>query len=150
MLGSLTENLVLFCRTKALLYDALALSLSELRLADREKHQIQTRLLEPVLPALERIESHLADALPNKVLADACCLSEDYFIRRFKECVGESPAHYIQRRRVETAANRLLFSADSIEQIAAECGFGNRFHFTRVFNNRLGIAPATFRKAGTV
>jgi AraC-like DNA-binding protein len=150
VVGNRTDELVLFCRAKSLVYDALALSLTELRVVDREKHQTQTRLLEPVLPALNRIESHLASPLTNGLLADICCLSEDYFIRRFKECVGESPAHYIQRRRIETAANRLLFSADSIDQIATECGFGNRFHFTRAFKNRVGIAPATYRHAGTV
>lgn len=144
------DNLVLFCRTKSLIYDAFAASLNALRTTDRERYTTHAQRLEPVLPALEIVEKHFAEPLPNSFLAGACYFSEDYFIRLFKECVGESPAQYIQRRRVETAANRLLFSTDSIEQIATDCGFGNRFHFTRVFTNRLGIAPAAYRKEGRV
>lgn len=143
-------KLSLLCRTKSLLYDALAVSICSLRPEEQERHQTYARLLEPVLPALGMIEEHFADPLTNRSLANSCCLSEDYFIRRFKECVGESPAQYIQRRRIESAANRLLFSTDSIEQIAVECGFGNRFYFTRAFSKRLGIAPAAYRKEGKI
>ncbi len=145
--GKRTGDLALFCRAKSLLYDSLAASL---RVADHERYASHADLLEPVLPALEMIEKRLGESLANKLLAEACCISEDYFIRRFREGVGETPAHYIQSRRLETAANRLLFSADSIERIADECGFGNRFHFTRVFTARFAVAPAAYRKAGRV
>jgi AraC-like DNA-binding protein len=148
--GARTEDLALFCRTKSLLYDSLAASLRDMPNTDRERYSSYADLLAPVLHALEIIENRFAEPITNAVLADACHFSEDYFIRRFKECVGEPPAQYIQHRRIDIAANRLLFSADSIERIAAECGFGNRFHFTRVFTSRMGIAPAAYRKEGRV
>jgi len=45
------------------------------------------------------------------------------------------------------AAQALLFTADSIETIAAESGFANRFYFSRVFMRHMGVSPAIYRKA---
>lgn len=144
------DRIPLLCRTKAMIYDAIAASLTEIPAVERERYEKRADGLTPFLAALDRIERNLAEPLTNRSLADACFLSEDYFIRRFKECVGESPARYVQRRRMEGAAIRLLFSADSIEAIASAHGFGNRFHFTRVFTGWFGVPPATYRKAGKV
>jgi AraC-like DNA-binding protein len=63
---------------------------------------------------------------PRSDLAQLCYLSEDYFTRRLRECVGQSPSHYIRERRVTIAAQQLLFSSASINHIAAATGFGNR------------------------
>jgi len=144
------DDLVLHCRWKAALYDALALTLEALPAADRERRFARAAALEPVLPALEKIERSLGEHLSNTELAATCYWSEDYFIRRFKECVGEPPATYLRTRRIEAAAQRLLFSCDSIETIAEECGFGNRFYFSRVFTQHTGIAPAAYRKSARV
>lgn len=144
------DDLVLHCRWKAALYDAIALALDALPTAERERQFNRAIALEPVLPALEKIERDLAEHLSNADLAATCFWSEDYFIRRFKECVGEPPAAYVQSRRVEAAAQRLLFSADTIEQIAAECGFGNRFYLSRVFARHTGLAPAAYRKTARI
>jgi len=141
------EDLALQCRWKAALYEAMALTLEALPAAGRERRFARAAALEPVLPALERIEHSLGEPLSNTELAAACCWSEDHFIRRFKECVGESPATYLRNRRIEAAEQRLLFSGDSIEQIAEECGFDNRFYFSRVFTQHTGIAPGAYRKS---
>ena len=45
------------------------------------------------------------------------------------------------------AAQALLFTADSIETIAATSGFANRFYFSRVFTRQMGISPAAYRRA---
>jgi transcriptional regulator GlxA family with amidase domain len=99
----------------------------------------------PVLAALHYIEDNIGERLINVHLARLCHLSEDYFIRRFRQSLGQSPVAYIQERRVTLAAQRLLFSSESIEVIAAQCGFGNRFYFSRVFKRHTGVAPAAYR-----
>ena len=33
----------------------------------------------------------------------------------------------------------------SIEEIAQHCGFANRYHFTRVFSQRMDCPPARYR-----
>ena len=118
------------CRLQALLYEAFALGLDSVPPEQRERSLRRAAALEPVLPAIRWIEANLSQSLSNAHLAGLCCLSEDYFIRRFRECVGQSPAQFIQERRVTRAAQELLFTTHSIEQIAEENldrAFGSRF-----------------------
>lgn len=106
--------------------------------------------LSPVLPALRCIDDRLAEPATNAELAERCAMSEDHFIRIFRRCVGQTPACYALERRVAFAAERLVFSEDSLEQIAEDAGFANRFHFSRVFTGIIGVPPAKYRKLGQV
>jgi AraC-like DNA-binding protein len=138
--------LVTQCRIKALLYAALAAYLSNLPAALHERYQQLLQAQAPIQPALQAIESRLDERLSNRQLADLCHISEDYFIRLFRTSVGQSPLQYIQAQRVRRAAQRLLFSADSIDAIASATGFGTRAYFSRVFARHLGVAPAAYRR----
>jgi transcriptional regulator GlxA family with amidase domain len=134
-------------RVKALLYGALAAYLESLPADVMERYWRLAAAHAPVRAALREIEECLPEQLSNQRLARLCHMSEDYFIRRFRECVGQSPARYIQEQRVLQAAQCLLFTADSIETIAAASGFANRFYFSRVFTRQMGVSPAAYRKA---
>ena len=134
-------------RVKALLYGALAAYLESLPADAMERYWRLAAAHAPVRAALREIEDNLPEQLTNRRLARLCHMSEDYFIRRFRACVGQSPARYIQEQRVLQAAQALLFTADSIEAIAAASGFANRFYFSRVFTRQMGISPAAYRRA---
>ncbi|MBC8101871.1 MAG: helix-turn-helix transcriptional regulator, partial [Cytophagales bacterium] len=135
------------CRAKALIYEGLAHYLDRIGPEAHAESLRQAAALEPVTPALDYLESHLGERLTTAHLAALCCLSEDHFARRFRECVGQTPGAYITERRVTRAAQRLLFTADSLEAIAEGCGFGNRSYLTRVFSRSTGMPPAAYRKS---
>jgi AraC-like DNA-binding protein len=138
------------CRIKSLLYEALWAYLSDTSPETQERLRQLTQSHAPVLPAMQHIEKNLSQPISNAELAQLCYLSEDYFIRRFRECVGQSPSQYIRERRVTMAAQQLLFSGASIDDIAAATGFGNRFYFSRVFTRQMGVSPAAYRKTSRV
>jgi AraC-like DNA-binding protein len=96
-------------------------------------------------PVLRHIDSHLADLLPNAKLAEVAHASESHFIRMFRRTFGRTPARHVQERRVSTAADLLLRTHLSIDEIAERCGFANRYHFSRVFAQRMSHPPARFR-----
>ena len=83
-------------------------------------------------------------------MANACGLSEDHFIRAFRQTVGQTPGRYVLEKRVTLAARELLFGSDSIESIAERHGFANRFHFTRAFARVMGTTPAAYRRTARV
>ncbi len=141
------SDLALQCRVKALLYEGLALYLRDLSPAQQQRSHQLRHVLQPLLPAIERVERELGTALSVAQLARDCHLSENHFIRRFRECVGQTPGQYIQERRVRLAAQKLLFTDDTIDTIAEACGFGNRFYFSRLFTRQVGVSPAAYRKA---
>jgi len=98
-----------------------------------------------VAPAIEHIESHLHEELGNERLAELCSVSPDHFIRLFRQSVGQTPTQYTLERRVGRAAQQLIFTDESIERIAEETGFRDRFYFSRVFAKRMGLPPARYR-----
>ena len=54
---------------------------------------------------------------------------------------------YISAARMALAEERLRSTPDSIEQIAAECGFGNACYFTRVFKKAMACLPVRIASA---
>ena len=140
----------LLCQVKAVLYQALAVTFTTLP-ADRVTRCFGLASRdEPVVLALRHIEDFLVEPLANAALARVCGMGVDHFIRRFRAHVGQTPAQYILERRVAQAAQRLLYSSESIAMIAESCGFPDRFYFTRVFTRRMGLAPAAYRRNGRV
>jgi AraC-like DNA-binding protein len=99
-----------------------------------------------VQPAVTLIETRLAAPPSNAELARACGLGPDHFIRRFRECTGLTPGQYGLERRVLSAAGMLAESRRKIDDIAEATGFGDRFHFSRIFTRRLAISPAAYRR----
>jgi transcriptional regulator GlxA family with amidase domain len=79
-------------------------------------------------------------------LAEICGYSTDHFSRLFRGLYGVTPSRYLQEVRVRHAAQLLLETALSIEQIAEQTGFSDRFHFSRVFGASTGLGPAGFRR----
>lgn len=143
-------DLILECRVKAIIYEGLVLYLQTLP-PEQIKQPLEMAIaLKPVLPAINYINANLANSLFNRDLAGLCQMNEDYFIRRFKECLGQTPGEFIREQRVKLAAQQLLFTTNSIEQIAAITGFGSRFYLSRVFKNAVGLSPAAYRNASRV
>lgn len=66
--------------------------------------------------------------------------------RRFVAALGQTPRAYRTTRRIDHACLLLHFSRLSIDEIAAETGFADRFHFSRVFAKLRGMGPAAFRR----
>ncbi len=96
--------------------------------------------------ALRTIEQRLADPLTIAALAAPSGLSEDHFARRFVRVTGRPAMRWLQERRVANAADRLIHSLATLDDIARATGFANRFHFTRVFTRLIGTPPATYRR----
>lgn len=98
-----------------------------------------------LLAVLQFIDKHLDETLANDRLAEIAGASESRFIRRFRDATGRTPGRYVQDRRVRRAAELLVSTGQTIDQIADSCGFANRYYFTRVFTQRMGCPPARYR-----
>lgn len=51
------------------------------------------------------------------------------------------------RTRLEKAKELLSLDTQPLTEIAAETGFSDQAHFTKVFRKHLGTTPARWRKA---
>jgi AraC-like DNA-binding protein len=95
----------------------------------------------------QHIEQHLEEALRNRELAALVGLSESYFCRAFKDSFGDSPHHYILRRRIDHARQLLLTTDVSLGQVGIDCGLADQAHFCRLFRRFHGESPGAFRRA---
>lgn len=94
---------------------------------------------------LEHIDSNLSQPLENSNLAHKCHMSQGHFIRSFTKAFNQSPAKYVQERRIARASELLSFTDMPIDNVSEECGFKNRFHFSRIFKDIIGLPPAAYK-----
>jgi len=143
-----TSGVPALCLTKAAIYLCLRNAIEGLPHTRRERLTLYLHGRRPVLPAIEHVERNFDRPPRNVDLAALCGVGPDHFVRLFKRCVGQTPARYGLDRRLAAAALRLVLTDDSIEQIAADTGFADRFHFSRAFATGIGTPPAAYRRAG--
>ncbi len=116
----------------------------------------QTQFASPVwVPRAERstvraVQS-LVEAAPGgdhrlPALAAAASMSVRHFTRVFADEVGETPGRFVERVRVEAARRELESTNDTLDVIAAGCGFGSAETLRRVFHRRLGVTPDSYRR----
>lgn len=92
------------------------------------------------------MEDHLDNDLSAGVLADRACLSERQFRRKFTRIMGETPARYVERLRIERASRMLLDSKLPVGKIASAVGFYHTDSFIRAFRRRRELTPSAYRK----
>ncbi|MDR1097842.1 MAG: helix-turn-helix domain-containing protein [Tannerella sp.] len=101
-----------------------------------------------IAKVISHIENNIGEEFTNESLAGMANMATNAFSRLFKESTGDTLQHFIKKKRIRTACLLLLHSDKSIDEIAEETGFANRYHFTRIFGKITGFAPAGYRKEG--
>ncbi|MEY9874571.1 transcriptional regulator GlxA family with amidase domain [Streptacidiphilus sp. MAP12-33] len=89
---------------------------------------------------------HLDAPLTLPDLARQANVSERQLARVFKAELGMTPAAYVESLRVEAARNRLEAAEDTLDRVAAACGFRSVDTLIRAFRRRLDTTPAEYRR----
>lgn len=131
----------------------------------RDKLYLEAFLL-PLLTALDRPPEQMADGAPDWLIAacaaardpalfqkgaagfvDHCGRAHPHVSRTMRRYMGQTPVAYITGLRMAYAARRLTGTADSLTEIAADCGLPNLSHFHKTFFAAFGETPQKYRKA---
>jgi AraC family transcriptional regulator len=103
--------------------------------------------LKQINKAVEHIEENLNEDLSLEKLAAVSTYSPFHFQRLFKEMIGETPAGYVKRLRLENAAHLLIYEQTlTITQIAYMCGFSSLSYFTFSFQGYFKTSPKSWRE----
>lgn len=73
-------------------------------------------------------------------------MSEAAFTKFFKEISGQSFVEYLGSYRLIKSAQLLVFTNQSITNIALSSGFQDLSYFIKSFNKKMGISPREYRK----
>lgn len=96
--------------------------------------------------AVTYLNRHFREKISVAKLARIACLSERALFLKFRRQTGCSPQEYRLKKQIEYAAALLKSSRDSLERIAAECGFCDANHLSKRFTAVMGLPPGTFRR----
>lgn len=96
------------------------------------------------------IDQNLNKRIENGKLAEITNMSTNSFARLFKQHMGETIQYYIFKRRIEKARLMLHHSNEDIDNIAYECGFCDRHHFSKIFKVYTSMSPAYYKKNITI
>src|SRR3954468_24392096 len=99
-----------------------------------------------LLRARDAMDRDYAQRLDLPALARLAHMSEGHFSRTFRATFGETPHHYLQRRRVERAMFLLRETDRSVTDICFQVGFGSLGTFSRTFRDIVGAGPRAYRK----
>ena len=89
---------------------------------------------------------HLAEDLSVEKLASQAAMSPRNFTRVFTRETGSSPARYVAEARLAAARQQLEQTAEPLEQIAEQTGFGSTINLRRIFEKQLHLTPREYRQ----
>ena len=110
------------------------------------KKFVLTQMDNRISHVLNYINSHLSQKLSNAILAKEIYMSSSSFTRFFRDHIHDSPQAYIQKIRIDKSCSLLDHSMLVIDEISEQCGFSDRFHFSKIFKKIKGIPPAEYKK----
>lgn len=97
-----------------------------------------------------RVQNWLEDNFNKPLLIDEVASQFGFgvrnFKRRFKDATGQAPLAYLQALRLEKAKHLLESSRMTIDSITFKVGYEDSNSFRRLFQQRVGLSPAAYRK----
>lgn len=78
------------------------------------------------------------------ILAEKAGMSERTFYRRFTSEIGETPARYLEKIRMERA-KVMLDSGVGVACVAEDVGYRSQSGFRAAFEGRFGVGPSVYR-----
>jgi len=92
----------------------------------------------------QTIEERWRDLETLEQVAGDSHVDPAYLCRLFRRYDHVSPYQYLLRMKMNEAARRLQEPGASVKSVANELGYGDAFHFSRVFKNVMGVRPSHY------
>lgn len=99
-----------------------------------------------ILKVLSFMEDNVSEKLDNSVLSKVSTMATNAFTRLFTAEIGVSPQKYVKKKRIDKACILLHHSSLSIDEVAVQTGFADRYHFSRIFKQITSVSPALYKK----
>ena len=91
------------------------------------------------------IQSHFQAPITVENIAEAASVSRSECFRCFSLFCHTAPMEYVNRYRLQCAAQRLSDTRESIADICYACGFSSSSYFGKAFRKAYGLTPSEYR-----
>ena len=92
------------------------------------------------------VDEHFRQRWPIASYASEMGLTAGHLTRLCREVLNVSSQDVVNARILHEAQRELVYSVDSIKQLASLLGFTDEAYFTRFFRKQTGTSPTEFRK----
>jgi AraC-like DNA-binding protein len=106
----------------------------------------QTSVPAGIASARSLIDDDPVATLTLAALARQADLSRYQFLRSFARATGLTPHAYLMQRRIHRA-RQLIANGARLSDAAADSGFADQSHMTRLFVRSFGMAPGAYARA---
>lgn len=96
---------------------------------------------------LYQMHKNIGQTVPIDDFVRQSGLSRTVFFARFRSRTGMSPNRYMQELKLASAKAALETTNSSVKEIAAALRFYDEFHFSKLFKQRYGVAPRSYRNS---
>ncbi len=93
------------------------------------------------------VEENLSNFLSVKELAFLCNMSIPTFKRQFYKAYNNTPARWMQERRLEMAANKIKFKNIKPTDLYIDAGYSSHSAFSKAFKDQYGISPSEYNSS---
>lgn len=114
------------------------------------ENMLKPNLEESIQKATHYIEQNLESDLSVRTISKNVNISKSVLYKKFHSLFNCTVAEFINMRRVEKAAELLLKTGMTTEEISQRAGFSSSSYFSRTFKRIKGITPLKYRKNGGI
>jgi AraC-like DNA-binding protein/quercetin dioxygenase-like cupin family protein len=111
-----------------------------------ESRSIFDRHRDSIFGAIQYIYEHFDENLNVEEVAKKFMLSQSYFSYLFKSITSKTFTEYVNDIRISKAMELLRNTDKRVLEICYETGFRNVNHFNRLFRQKTGVSPLSYRK----
>lgn len=99
--------------------------------------------------ALDFMNSHYSRGITVDEAAQYAGVHRSHFSEIFTKAMGTTPRHYLQRLRMNKAAEMLVSTSLSVTDIAQCVGYAEIYSFTKAFRLYYGKSPQAYRRGSS-
>ena len=99
-----------------------------------------------LLAAKEYLRAHRLERIKLGDVARSVGVHPSRLAHEFRARYAQTPGEYVRGLRLEWAAEQLRHDGASLADIAIRAGFYDQSHFSRMFRQQFGVAPAAWRR----
>lgn len=138
------ENRLVYLKIKVL---ELLFQLSQVDVSASlyESVTVQRTQAEFVKKIADYIADNMSDKISLKELTAKFSVSDTYLQRSFRAVYGMPVASFIRAQKMQKAAQVLIHTNRSVDEIAEEFGYMNESKFSAVFKKIMGDTPSVYR-----
>ena len=107
---------------------------------------IQSDLPDLVTRAVELFAKHLNDPISVAQVAHVLGVTPRQVERAFKKATGQNPTQYYRSLRMKAARQLVLYSKDSMIEIATSVGYGSSAPLLKHYRTAFGVSPQEDRQ----